>query len=101
MAPAGARLRLRLVNLSRETMRVIGIEGARAQVVAIDGQPCDPFEPLRASVPITPGARFDILCDLQPPPTQARLVLRESERPVPLVRFAQQGAAAPPPRRYG
>ncbi|MBV8566775.1 MAG: multicopper oxidase domain-containing protein, partial [Methylobacteriaceae bacterium] len=44
---------------------------------AIDGQPCDPFEPVRRSFPIGPGARFDVIVDLpREEGAEARLILR-------------------------
>ena len=39
-------------------------DGLKAYVIAIDGQPTDTFEPLRASLPFAPGTRYDLLVDL-------------------------------------
>ena len=33
-------------------------------VIAIDGQPCEPFAPIRNVVPAGPGARFELMFDL-------------------------------------
>lgn len=103
LAP-GSRIRLRLANGSARRIMAIGFEGLRAQVAAIDGQPCDLFEPARATFPAAPGARFDAFFDL---PTEAgaegSIVLRamsgSAEANRPLLRFVTKGeprAAHPP-----
>ncbi len=73
----GARLRLRLLNAATARIAIVGFEGTHPMVQAIDGQPCELFEPVRQTVPIGPGARFDVTFDM---PAEAgrtvRLVLR-------------------------
>lgn len=63
LAPS-ARLRLRLLNAADSRIMPVVFHGITPMILAIDGQPCEPFEPQRETVPIGPGARFDILCDL-------------------------------------
>lgn len=63
-AAAGARVRLRVANLAAGRALTLPIEGAQSYVVAVDGQPCTPFEPLRNMVPCPPGARFDLVFDM-------------------------------------
>lgn len=60
----GARLRVRLVNGSSRRAMLLSCEGARPMIVAVDGQPSELFEPVRATVPLGPGARFDLMLDL-------------------------------------
>ncbi len=60
----GSRARLRILNASNARLMAVVFVNARPLVLAIDGQPCDPFEPARATLPIGPGARFDVLLDL-------------------------------------
>lgn len=62
----GGRLRLRLVNATSGRILVVGVEGARPKVIAIDGQPCELFAPVRDAVPIAPGARFELMMDASP-----------------------------------
>ena len=38
-------------------------DGLKPYVAAVDGQPTDTFEPLRASLPFAPGTRYDLLVD--------------------------------------
>ena len=76
LAP-GARVRLRLANLSNARIMVLSLTGAQPFVIAIDGQPCDAFEPIKRSIPVAPGARFELMFDM--PETEgakANLILR-------------------------
>jgi FtsP/CotA-like multicopper oxidase with cupredoxin domain len=100
--PPGARLRLRLVNASNARIMRLFFDGGAPTVIALDGQFCDPFPPLRGTVPLGPGARCDVLLDLPRPEGQgARLILRgETELPdALLLDIATRGPvrpAAPP-----
>ena len=62
-APPGARVRLRLANAATARVMSIGVSGAKPLIVAVDGQPSEPFEPLRNVFPIGPGARFELMFD--------------------------------------
>ena len=69
------------------------------KVIAVDGQPCDPFEPVRRTIPAAPGARFDVILDLPPLENQkTRLILRgANELPdATLLEFLTKGAPRPP-----
>lgn len=57
----GSRVRLRLANLCNARVMRIRFDGLKAYVSAVDGQPTDTFEPLRASLPFAPGSRYDIV----------------------------------------
>ncbi|WP_292532493.1 multicopper oxidase domain-containing protein [Methylocystis sp.] len=73
----GARVRLRLANLSNARIMVLSVVGAQPFVIAIDGQPCEAFEPIKRSIPVAPGARFELMFYM--PETEgakASLVLR-------------------------
>lgn len=60
---SGGRLRLRLLNASTTRILVLAVEGAQPKVVAIDGQPCSLFAPVHGTVPVGPGARFELMLD--------------------------------------
>jgi FtsP/CotA-like multicopper oxidase with cupredoxin domain len=62
--PPGGRVRLRLANASVARIMTIAIDGARATIIAIDGQPSEPFEPLRNQFPMGPSARFELMFDM-------------------------------------
>lgn len=61
--PPGGRVRLRLLNATTSRLVPVGIDGAPCQVIAIDGQPSSLFPPLRGTVPLGPGARFELMVD--------------------------------------
>ena len=62
--PPSSRLRLRIVNVADTRLMVISFNGVTPLIMAIDGQPCEMFEPVRQTIPLGPGARFDVMCDL-------------------------------------
>src|SRR5208337_1663485 len=63
-ARPGARVRLRLGNAATAQLANVGIDGAKTRIVAVDGQPSEPFEPLRNQFPMGPGARFELIFDM-------------------------------------
>jgi FtsP/CotA-like multicopper oxidase with cupredoxin domain len=93
-ARPGARIRVRLGNTATARLATVGIDGARTFIVAVDGQPSEPFEPLRNQFPMGPGARFELMLDM---PREAnatvRLVLRGDAGAAdqPFVTFATEG----------
>lgn len=93
----GARLRLRLLSLVQSGLVFLAFIGLKPTVVAIDGQPCEIFEPLRLTLPIGPGACFDVLCDLPiDSGMQASIAWRTGERnDRPLIIFNTSGTRRP------
>ena len=67
-ARPGARVRVRVANACNARGTRIRFDGMKVYVAAVDGQPTDTFEPLRATLPFPPGTRYDLLIDL---PTEA------------------------------
>ncbi|QGM45563.1 multicopper oxidase family protein [Methylocystis heyeri] len=97
-AAPGARVRLRLANLANARIMILSFEGVKPYVVAVDSQPCDAFVPVRDSIPVAPGARFELLFDLPAEPAgKARLILRGADgQDKDLMRFAAKGEKLPP-----
>ncbi len=60
----GSRIRLRLANACNARALRIRFDGVKVYVAAVDGQPADTFEPLKATLPFAPGTRYDLLLDL-------------------------------------
>jgi FtsP/CotA-like multicopper oxidase with cupredoxin domain len=60
----GARVRLRLANACNARSMRIRFDGLKAYVAAVDGQPTDTFEPLRATLPFAPGSRYDLFVEM-------------------------------------
>jgi FtsP/CotA-like multicopper oxidase with cupredoxin domain len=67
-ARPGARVRLRLANACNARGTRIRFDDLKVYVAAVDGQPTDTFEPLRATLPFPPGTRYDLMLDM---PTEA------------------------------
>ena len=63
-ARPGARVRLRLGNAATARLATVAIVGAKTLIVAVDGQPSEPFEPLGNQFPMGPGARFELMFDI-------------------------------------
>jgi FtsP/CotA-like multicopper oxidase with cupredoxin domain len=101
-----ARVRLRLVNAAIARIMIVAVEGVKPTIVAIDGQPSEPFEPLRNLMPIGPGARFELVFDMPAEEDAAvRFILRggaaapladEPDRPIVVFKAAGTLAAARP-----
>jgi FtsP/CotA-like multicopper oxidase with cupredoxin domain len=80
--PPGSRLRLRIVSALCARIMLLTFEGANPLILAVDGQPCEAFEPVRQTIPVGPGARFDIMLDLPAEDgTEASLILRGDAEP--------------------
>lgn len=71
----GARLRLRLASLANARIMPMKFENLRATVVALDGQACDPFDPLKRTVVLLPGSRYEVMLDAPAEPMQESRVL--------------------------
>jgi len=63
-ARPGARVRLRLANAATARVMSVAVVGVKPLIVAVDGQPSEPFAPLRNLVPMGPGARFELMFDM-------------------------------------
>jgi FtsP/CotA-like multicopper oxidase with cupredoxin domain len=59
-----ARVRLRLASTANARIMPMKFQGGRQVVVAIDGQACDPFDPLKRTVVLLPGSRYEVMIDL-------------------------------------
>lgn len=92
---AGADIRLRVLDLDPTRICEIGIEGAEASVIAIDGNACLPFA--LSSWRMGTAQRLDILMRSPKPGAKAQLVDYFSPSPIVLAEFASEG----PPKRKG
>jgi FtsP/CotA-like multicopper oxidase with cupredoxin domain len=63
-ARPGGRVRLRLGSATIARLATLATSGAKVHIVAVDGQPCEPFEPLNNQFPMGPGARFELMFDM-------------------------------------
>lgn len=60
---AGERIRLRLLNAAVGRILALRFEGHRPVVIAVDGQPCEPFEPSDGRIVFGPAMRIDVMLD--------------------------------------
>ena len=57
------RLRLRFINGSQRTVIAVKLEGFEVRVMAIDGQPAEPFVARNGTLLLPPGGRTDVFVD--------------------------------------
>jgi FtsP/CotA-like multicopper oxidase with cupredoxin domain len=89
--PAAGDCRLRLLNLDNTRIMQIGVEGAEAAIVAVDGVALMPT-PLTAWR-LGPAMRIDVVVRAPADGRVARLVDYFAPEPVPLARLVGQGTA--------
>ena len=87
--PAGGDVRLRLLNIDPTRIMDLGLEGAPAAVIAIDGNGLTPF-PLE-SRRLGPAMRMDLSVRAPAPGDEATLYDYFSAEPVPLARLRGTG----------
>jgi FtsP/CotA-like multicopper oxidase with cupredoxin domain len=98
-AQPGARVRLRLGNAATARLATVAIGGVKPVIVAVDGQPSEPFEPLLNQFPMGPGARFELMFDMpREGGAGVRLDLRgdAGEADIPFVAISSEGELAAP-----
>ncbi len=98
-ARPGVRVRLRLGNAATARLATVAIDGAKVLIVAVDGQPSEPFEPLNNQFPMGPGARFELMFDMPSGPgAGVRLDVRGDGRETdrPFVAIASEGEPVEP-----
>jgi FtsP/CotA-like multicopper oxidase with cupredoxin domain len=91
--PAAGDCRLRLINGDATRIMQIGIEGAEAAIIAIDGIAVTPF-PL-VSWPMAPATRIDVVLRAPQTGKVARLIDRSTPDPVQLAHFSGIGDGKP------
>lgn len=95
-ARPGARVRLRLANACNARIMRLRFDGGKAVVIAVDGQPTETFEPVRAQLPFAPGTRYDVILDLPEEAGASASVTALIGGGLPLVRIVTEGARQAP-----
>lgn len=75
-AAADERLRLRFINGSQRSVLAIKLESHEVQVMALDGQPAEPFPARNGALVLAPGARADAFVDAA---ASARFLLHDGK----------------------
>ena len=92
---ANERMRLRLVNAARNQMIALRLDRHAATIMAIDGQPAEPFAAREGRVILAPGNRVDLFVDATlAPGSTAQIFAGSDGREVPVARFVY--SAGPP-----
>ena len=97
---ANERLRLRLINGCHRTPIALKLHNHQATVMAIDGQPAEPFLARDGALVLAPGTRVDAFVDAAGPPgSTSPIVLHDGREPRPIGRLltANDTPARPAP----
>jgi len=79
-ARTNERLRLRLINGCQRTVIALKFENQDVRVMAIDGQPAEPFPARNNQVVLAPGTRIDVFLDtLQAAGTTSAILLHDGK----------------------
>jgi FtsP/CotA-like multicopper oxidase with cupredoxin domain len=96
-APGNARLRLRFINGSPRNVLAVKLEGIEVRVMAIDGQPAEPFAARNGALVLAPGGRIDVFVDMiGPAGSNFPILLHDGQQAHPIGRLA---ISAEPPIR--
>ena len=91
------RVRLRVVNAANARVLALRLERHRAVVMAIDGEPAEPFEARDGRFALGPGNRIDLFVDtMLEPGAIANLVADDLGADAPIARLVYE--AGPPAR---
>ncbi|SHL93299.1 Multicopper oxidase with three cupredoxin domains (includes cell division protein FtsP and spore coat protein CotA) [Bradyrhizobium lablabi] len=91
------RLRIRLINGCQRNVIAIKIEGHEVRIMALDGQPAEPFPARNGAVVLAPGARTDAFVDATVPAGGASsILLHDGKEARPIARLV---ASKEPPIR--
>lgn len=61
---AGERVRVRLINAATARIFEFSIAGHNPWIIALDGQPISPYQPVNGAIVLAPGERADIILDM-------------------------------------
>jgi FtsP/CotA-like multicopper oxidase with cupredoxin domain len=91
------RLRIRFINACQRNVIAIKIEGHEVRVMALDGEPAEPFPARNGAVVLAPGARADTFIDAAVPAgATASILLHDGREARPIARLV---ASPEPPVR--
>jgi len=91
------RLRLRLINGCQRSVLATKIEGVDVRVMAMDGQPAEPFFARNGAIVLAPGNRTDVFIDVTAQPgTTSAILLHDGKEARPVARLV---TSSEPPAR--
>jgi FtsP/CotA-like multicopper oxidase with cupredoxin domain len=84
------RLRLRFINASQRTVLAAKLEGHEVRVMALDGEPAEPFPARNGALVLAPGGRADAFVDAV---ATASILLHDGKEARPVGRLAVSSEA--------
>jgi FtsP/CotA-like multicopper oxidase with cupredoxin domain len=82
------RLRLRFINGSQRSAFAVKLENIEVRVMALDGQPAEPFPARNGAVVLAPGARVDAYIDATTSPgSVSSILLHDGKEARPIARL--------------
>jgi FtsP/CotA-like multicopper oxidase with cupredoxin domain len=91
------RLRLRFINGFQRHVIAVKLEDQEVRVMALDGQPSEPFPARNGALVLAPGARVDAFIDgTKPPGSTSLILLHNGKEARPIARLV---ASKEPPAR--
>jgi FtsP/CotA-like multicopper oxidase with cupredoxin domain len=99
------RVRFRFINGCQRNVIALKIDNHEARVMAIDGQPAEPFLARNGQIVLAPGSRVDVFIDATAAPGSASsIILHDGAKPQPIARLLtttetqlRNASLAPPP----
>jgi FtsP/CotA-like multicopper oxidase with cupredoxin domain len=89
----GARLRVRMINVSNARMIPLKVSGFETRVYSVDSTPCQPFDPLKRTVTLSPTSRVEMVIDASAEPGKSGAIEAKYGEGIPI--FAYRTAGAP------
>jgi FtsP/CotA-like multicopper oxidase with cupredoxin domain len=81
------RLRIRFVNATQRNVIALKIENHPVQIMALDGQPAEPFLARGGAFALAPGGRADVFVDIALAADNSRILLHDGEAARPIARL--------------
>ena len=92
-----ARLRLRFINGSQRHVIAVKIDGLEARVMALDGQPAEPFFARNGAILLAPGGRADAFVDVTlPSGATPQVLLHDGKEAHPIGKLRVEGEMVRP-----
>jgi FtsP/CotA-like multicopper oxidase with cupredoxin domain len=85
------RLRIRFINALPRNVIALKIENHQVQVMALDGQPAEPFLARNGAFALAPGGRADVFVDVAPAVGSSTILMHDGEAARPIARLVASG----------
>jgi FtsP/CotA-like multicopper oxidase with cupredoxin domain len=94
-AHSNQRLRLRFINGCQRAVIALKIGGHEVRVMALDGQPAEPFPARNGALVLAPGGRVDAFIDATAPPgSTSEILLHDGQEPRVIARLVTSNEPA-------